>query len=80
MSVLGREEGYTAKYGLGNTLVQGGNTGTVNYQYITIRNDIMGWIQGDLRVHRGYHINKPIQDGGDMDAPLCPNRLREAFK
>ena len=26
---------------LGNTLVQGGNTGTVNFQYITFRNDIM---------------------------------------
>ena len=20
-------------------------------------------------------LNKPVQDGGDADAPLCPNRL-----
>ena len=30
--------------GLGNTLAQEGNTGTVNFRYITFRNDIMAHI------------------------------------
>ena len=33
---------------LGNTLVQGDNTGTVNFQYITFRNDIMVYIVPQL--------------------------------
>ena len=44
--------------------------------YTTLHTLIVYWDMAWYVLHfRGFNINKTIQDGGDADAPLCPNWL-----